>query len=106
MKLLIMLLAGGAWSFFAAILMFRPDLAHIVPEQYQPAVHIAFGLFLVWMAGNLSWPEIRTAARPWRYGLQILLRNLAVLGLGVALLVFISHELLHGMDPTGQRAMW
>ncbi len=106
MSFLLMLILAGAWSFYAALLIDRPDLARIVPPDLAPFVHVAFGLLVLWTLWRVTFPEVRTASRRWRYGPSIALRNLVVLALGMALLIFASREILNGMDPTGHKALW
>ena len=106
MRFLILLILAGAWSFYLALIIDRPDLAKIVPPDLSPFVHGAFVLLLLWTLWQVTFPEIRTASKKWRYGPQITLRNLVVLCLGIALLLFASREVLHGMDPTGHKALW
>jgi hypothetical protein len=105
MSFLLLLILAGAWSFYLALLIDRPDLAKIVPPDLSPFVHGAFVLLLLWTLWRVTFPEVRTASRPWRYGPMITLRNLMVLCLGM-LLLFASREILNGMDPTGHKALW
>ena len=106
MTFLFTLLLGGAWAFYAALLLDRPDLARIVPEPYPLVVHGLFVVLLLWAVARVSSPEIRSASSAWRHGPMIFLRNLVVVSLGVVLLVFTSREILHGIDPTGVRPIW
>jgi hypothetical protein len=106
MIFLLLLILAGAYSFYIALLIDRPDLAKIVPPDLSPFVHGAFVVLLLWTLWRVTYPEIRTANRKWRYGPTITLRNLIVLCLGLALLLFASREILNGMDPSGHRKLW
>ena len=105
MRLLLLLIVGGLWAFYVTLLLDRPDLAHVVPDQYAVVVHVGFGLFFLWIVYAWSDVEIRTSKSWWRNGPGIFLRNLVVIGLGVGLLVFTCREVLHGVDPTGRADM-
>ena len=106
MNLLLLVLIGGAWSFYATLLMDRPDLAAIVVPPWDTAAHAGFALFMVVMVYRLSHREIMTSKSAWKWGPWIYLRNFAVISLGILLLIFISHTVLHGVDPTGARKLW
>jgi hypothetical protein len=104
--LLLLLLIGGGWAFLAALLLDRPDQIAFLPETTRLYLHIGFVCFMLIAMVRVSRAELSHAIKPWRYGPQILLRNLAILCVGVVLLIFVSRELLHGIDPSGHRAIW
>ena len=106
MNLLLLVLVGGAWAFYATLLLDRPDLAAIVVPPWDIVAHAGIALFMVVMVYRLSHREIMTSKAVLKHGPGIYLRNFAVVSLGILLLIFISHTVLHGVDPTGVRKLW
>jgi len=103
---LLLLILGGAWSFLAALQLFRPDQLTFLTEDQVLYVNIGFGVFMLLASVLVSTGELGQAKYPWRYGAQIMLRNLGVLCAAMGLFIFIARELLHGMDPTGRHPLW
>lgn len=106
MNILLGLMIGAAWAFFAGLILDRPDLAAVIREPYATGIHIAFGVFFLSLVFVLSFHEIRMSKARWINGPKIYLRNAVVMGLGVVLLIYGSRILLNGIDPTGHRALW
>ena len=102
MILLVFLLVAAGWSVLVALLLDRPDLAAAIPPPYQTAAHAAFALMLLVVVIRASIGEVRGNSSGAR-SVAIFLRNLVVIGLGVALMLFTCREILHGVDPTGTR---
>lgn len=103
---LLILLAAGLWSFYITLLLDRPDLATIVPPDLEPIVHASFAIILLATTLAWSWIEIKTSKSWLKHGLGIYLRNLIVISLGVALIIFTCREVVHGLDPTGHQPLW
>lgn len=104
---LLTLLLCGAWAFYIALLIDRPDLAAtIVPAGDMLVVNAVFAVFFLITVYRLSHLEISRSKSMIRNGPGIYLRNLVVIGLGVGLIVFACREVLHGVDPTGRRALF
>lgn len=106
MNMLLGLIVGTGWAFYAALLLDRPDLAAVVPRPYGTAIHIGFIAFFLGLTFLLSWQEMRRTTAWWINGPKIYLRNTVVIGLGVVLLVYGSRILVDGIDPTGHQALW
>ena len=106
MILLLMLLIGSAWAFFIALELDRPDLIAFLPTQHQLYTHGGFIAALVVVVVYVSWFELTHDKLTVLQSTKLLTRNCIVLGLGVVLLIFISRELLHGIDPTGRAPIW
>lgn len=106
MTILLASLIGLCWTFFVALLIDRPDLAATVPEPWPRVIHSVFLIVLVLAVFSVSATEVRmTKGRLFRAP-AIWLRNLIVLGLGLALMLFTCREVLNGVDPTGLRKLW
>ena len=101
-----MIFVGGAWAFYVALLIDRPDMAATIHEPFPNAFHIAFAVFMLVMVYRLSHREIMTSKQWAKYGIGIYLRNFVVVMLGIALLLFTCREVLNGVDPTGVRKLW
>jgi len=106
MNFILVLLVGGAWAFYVALLIDRPDMAATIPEPFPNAFHIAFAVFMVVMVYRLSHGEIITSKQWAKHGLGIYMRNFVVVMLGIGLLLFTCREVLHGVDPSGMRKLW
>ncbi len=104
MILLLFILIAAAWAFYATLLAERPDLAvTLIPTQYETLINTTFAIILLAAVLKFSWREIRTSSGN---SLKIYLRNLVVISLGIALLIFTTHEILNGLDPTGRRRLF
>ncbi len=106
MKFPVAFLLGCAWAFYATLLLDRPDLAQAVVAPWDQIAHAAFALLLIRTVVGVSWDEIRSSRPEWRVASGVLLRNLVVMLLGEALLVFTSRAILNGIDPTHHRPLW
>ncbi len=99
---LMMVLLGAIWAFCIAMQIERPDLIAFIPVTNQLAIDGAFFALLVLAVVYVSWFEITNNHFTPMQIIQLLMRNLMILSLGVGLLVFTSTELLNGLDPTGR----
>lgn len=106
MKLLLSLILGGAYAFYIALLIDRPDLARAVVPPWDVVAHAAFVVLLIRFTVGASWDEIRAAKNRWANGPVILFRNLVVILLGCGLLLFTARAILYGIDQTQHRALW
>lgn len=106
MKFLFALLIGAVWSFYATLLMDRPDMAATIHDPYPMILHGIFALVLLRTVWGVSAVEISLSKRPILGAPGVWLRNLIVLALGLALMVFTWHELLHDIDPSGVHRLW
>ncbi len=102
----LMLLVGGLWSFFVAVILDRPDQITFLPHSTVTALHVGFAVFILLTTFTLARAEIRNVLNPWRNGPVIMLRVMAILAAGEVLMIFISRELLHGIDPSGLHKLW
>ncbi len=106
MVILIIIGIAAGWAFFLALLIDRPDLLVELPQHAQIRLHIFFAAFFVVTLIVFCWRQIADADSPWKNGVTIVVRNALVMVAGLALLVFISRELLHGIDHTGHHKLW
>lgn len=106
MMLLVGLIVGGAWAFYVALLLDRPDMAQTLAPPWPMALHVVFAVVFLATVYRYSHREIATSKSWWRHGPGIYLRNLVVLGLGMALILFTCREVLGGVDPSGVRQLW
>jgi len=106
MFFILIFLSGCAASFYLALLMDRPDLLVKFSHDRQTQLQIFFAVVYVLTIGRLAWQQIRDAHMPWQNGFSIVMRNVLAITGGLALLVYISHLLLNGIDHTGHRQLW
>jgi len=106
MNLLVASLVGLGWTFFVALLIDRPDMAATVHEPWPKVIHGVFLVVLVLFVYGASANEIRLTKGRFFRAPAIWLRNLIVIGLGLALMLFTCREVLNGVDPTGARKLW
>jgi hypothetical protein len=99
-------LAGAIWSFFLALQIERPDLIAFLPQQNQLVIDALFFAVGFIFTVNISRFEISDKQLSFVGAFKLVMRNLVVIGLGLGMLVFISRELLHGIDPTGRIKIW
>jgi len=106
MFIILMFLCGCAGSFYVALILDRPDLLVKLSHDRQMQLDIFFAAAYVLTIIRLAWRQIAEAHLPWQNGFSIVMRNVLTISAGVALLIYISHLLLNGIDHTGHRQLW
>jgi hypothetical protein len=106
MRIILASLIGLGWTFYIALLIDRPDLAATVLEPWPKVIHGVFFIVLMRTLYGVSADEIRLSKGRFLRAPSIWLRNLIVVGLGLALMLFTCREVLNGVDPTGLRKLW
>ena len=106
MVILIILAIAAGYAFYLALLIDRPDLLVALPLLAQTRLHMFFAGFFVLVLIVFCWRQVAHAANPWQNAWTIIFRNALVMVACLALQVFVSRELLHGIDHTGHRKLW
>jgi hypothetical protein len=106
MKFLLALLVGLAWTFLVTLTFERPDMARTIPAPWPNVMHGVFAVVLLLTVWGVSAEELRRSSARWSNAPGVWLRNLFVLAMGLAVMVFTWHLLLQGIDPTGVRRLW
>ena len=106
MVFLAILVLGCVWAAYLSLLMDRPDMLAQFSQQDQILFNIVFGVLFLIALARIAWKQIYNAKEPFWHSMRILSYNALVLLAGLGMLVFIGHELIHGIDPTGYHKLW